>query len=242
MFMGILWLTAASAQYEISLYVAADGSAKYKAIQAAIDDAKAFPSTRITIFIKAGIYNEKVKVHSWNTLLTLKGEEAKRTIIRWADHFDDIAQGRNSTFHTPTLLVQGDGFRAEDITIENYAGPVGQAIALSVEADRCEIIGCRLLGNQDTLYVAGTNARQYYKDCYIEGTTDFIFGGATALFENCVVHSKANSYVTAASTPQGVRYGLVFLNCRLTAAPDVDQVYLGRPWRDYAQTVFVGSS
>ncbi|MFK8162329.1 MAG: pectinesterase family protein [Lewinella sp.] len=238
--LGLLWLTLAHAQHELQLYVAADGSAAYRSIQAAIDDTKAFPSSRITIFIKAGVYEEKVKVHAWNNLLTLKGEGAANTILRWDDHFTSIGRGRNSTFHTPTLLVQGAGFRAEDLTIENSAGPVGQAIALAVEADNCEIIRCRLLGNQDTLYAAGANARQYYSHCYIEGTTDFIFGGATALFEDCVVHSKANSYVTAASTPQGARYGFVFLNCRLTAAPGVNKVYLGRPWRDYAKTVFVG--
>jgi pectinesterase len=88
------------------------------------------------------------------------------------------------------------------------------------------------------LYASG-KGRQYFKDCYIEGTTDFIFGSATAFFENCKIHSKKNSYVTAASTPEGTEFGYVFKNCKLTAEDDVTEVYLGRPWRIYAKTVFI---
>lgn len=235
----LLFVTLAHAQYKTEIYVAQDGSGDFTTIQAAIDDAKSFPDTRITIFIQDGIYEEKVKVHAWNTHLTLKGESPTGTIIRQGDYFDKIDRGRNSTFHTATLLVQGDNFRAENLTISNTAGPVGQAVALAIEADRCVVVNCRVLGHQDTLYVDGANARQHFKDCYIEGTTDFIFGGATALFEDCTIHSKANSFITAASTPEGRPYGLVFLRCKLTAATDVNAVYLGRPWRSYAKTVFV---
>jgi pectinesterase len=102
------------------------------------------------------------------------------------------------------------------------------------------VIGnCNILGNQDTLYASGKGNRQYFKDCYIKGTTDFIFGSATALFENCTIHSKKNSYITAASTPEGIEYGFVFKNCKLTADENVTEVYLGRPWRIYAKTVFI---
>ncbi len=229
----------AQAQYRTELTVAKDGSGDFTGIQEAIDAAKAFPDVRITILIKNGVYEEKVKVHAWNNRLTLRGESAEGTIIRWNDHFNKIDRGRNSTFHTATLLVQGDDFRAENLTIENYAGEVGQAVAVAVEADRSVFENCRMLGNQDTLYADGANARQHYKNCYIEGTTDFIFGAATALFENCTIHSKSNSYITAASTPEGRAFGFVFLHCRLTAAPGVDSVYLGRPWRQFAKTVFV---
>lgn len=235
----LLLVTVAHAQYKTEIFVAKDGSGDFTSIQAAIDDAKSFPDTRITIFIKDGIYEEKVKVHAWNTHLTLKGESPTGTIIRWADYFDKIDRGRNSTFHTATLLVQGADFRAENLTISNTAGEVGQAVALAIEADRSAIVNCRMLGHQDTLYVDGANARQHFSNCYIEGTTDFIFGGATALFEDCTIHSKANSFITAASTPAGRPYGLVFLRCKLTAAADVNAVYLGRPWRSYAQTVFL---
>ena len=227
------------AQYATDLYVAADGSAEYTSIQAAIDATKAFPDGRITIHVGNGVYREKVKVHAWNDRVTLRGESADSTIIRYGDYFDGIARGRNSTFHTATLLVQGDDFRAENLTVENTAGPVGQAVAVAVEADRATFDGCRFLGHQDTLYAGGANARQYYRDCYIAGTTDFIFGAATAFFEDCTVHSRADSYITAASTPAGRAYGFVFRDCRLTADPGVTEVYLGRPWRDYAKTVFI---
>ncbi len=136
-------------------------------------------------------------------------------------------------------MVQGNDFHAENLTIENSAGPVGQAVALAVEADRCSFVNCKLLGNQDTLYVAGENARQYFNGCYIEGTTDFIFGEATALFEKCVIKIKANSYITAASTPSDASFGFVFKNCVLTASPQVTKAFLGRPWRKYAKVVFL---
>ncbi len=228
-----------TAQYAVELFVAADGSAEYTSIQAAIDATKAFPEQRITIHLKNGVYDEKVKVHAWNNRVTLLGEHPDSTIIRYGDYFDGIDRGRNSTFHTATLLVQGDNFRAENLTVENTAGQVGQAVAVAVEADRAEFVDCIFLGNQDTIYADGANARQYYRNCYIEGTTDFIFGGATALFEDCTIHAKSNSYLTAASTPRGRQFGFVFLDCKLTAAKGVDEVYLGRPWRSYARTVFI---
>ncbi|WP_116127023.1 pectinesterase family protein [Lewinella sp. IMCC34183] len=235
----VLSAAALPAQYAVDLYVAADGSAEYATIQGAVDATKAFPDRPITIHVKNGVYVEKVEIFAWNPDVTLRGESADSTILRYGDYFDGIARGRNSTFHTATLLVRGDNFRAENLTVENTTGPVGQAVAVAVEADRAEFHHCRFLGNQDTLYADGANARQYYRNCYIEGTTDFIFGAATALFENCTIHSKSDSYVTAASTPAGRDYGFVFLDCRLTAAPGVDQVYLGRPWRDHARTVFI---
>jgi len=235
----LLFCSAVYAQYKTEIYVEQDGTGDFTTIQEAIDRAKSFPDTRITIHIKNGVYEEKVKVHAWNSRLTLKGESAEGVIIRWDDYFNKMKRGRNSTFHTATLLVQGDDFRAENLTIENTAGPVGQAVALAVEADRCVFENCRMLGNQDTLYADGANARQHYQNCYIEGTTDFIFGGATALFENCTIHSKADSYITAASTPEGRSYGFVFRKCKLTAADGVNSVYLGRPWRSYAKTVFI---
>ena len=96
-----------------------------------------------------------------------------------------------------------------------------------------------MLGNQDTLYTSGEGTKNYFKDCYIEGTTDFIFGDATVLFENCIINSKSNSYITAASTPQNTEFGYVFKNCKLTANENVNEVYLGRPWRIYAKTVYI---
>lgn len=227
------------AQVAYEIVVAQDGSGDFITIQEAIDATKSFPDKRITIHIKNGIYNEKVRVYSWNNLLTLKGESTESTIITFDDSFKKINKGRNSTFHTYTLKVEANDFIAENLTIINSSGPVGQAVALHVEGDRCTFINCRILGHQDTLYTAGEGRRQYFRDCYIEGTTDFIFGEATVVFNNCEIHSKSNSYITAASTPEGIPFGFVFLGCKLTADSEVDKVYLGRPWRDYAKVVFV---
>ena len=136
-----------------------------------------------------------------------------------------------------------------NLTFENTAGRVGQAVAVQCLADGLHFIGCRFLGNQDTLYLYASgnrdgetveeNARMRFDDCYVEGTTDFIFGAASALFRRCEIHSLADSYVTAASTCRGQSCGLIVEECRLTAAPGVTRCYLGRPWRDYAQTVFI---
>jgi pectin methylesterase-like acyl-CoA thioesterase len=143
------------------------------------------------------------------------------------------------TFRTYTIWVQGAGFTAEDITFENNADQLGQAVAVHVDGDRAVFRRCRLLGNQDTLLTANQESRQYYEDCYIEGTTDFIFGPATAWFERCHIHSKKNSYVTAASTVESHKFGYVFNRCRLTAAEGITEVYLGRPWRPFAATLFM---
>ena len=228
-----------SAQDKQEVTVAQDGTGDFVTIQKAIDATKAFPDKRMTIFVKNGIYKEKLVVPSCNTQLSLVGESAEKTIITFDDHFVKICRGRNSTFFTYTLLVQANDFRMENITVENSAGPVGQAVALHVEGDRCVFINCRILGNQDTLYVAGKFSRQLFENCTVEGTTDFIFGEATALFENCRIHCKSDSYITAASTPQGKPFGFVFLNCKVTAKEGTGKVYLGRPWRIYAKVAYL---
>lgn len=221
------------------LVVAQDGSGDFISIQEAINASKAFPYQRVVINIKDGKYKEKVHVYSWNTHISLIGESKENTIITYDDYFDKINLGRNSTFHTATLLVEGNDFIAKNITIQNISGEVGQAVALSVNANRVYFENCSILGYQDTVYAAGEGFRQYFKNCYIEGSTDFIFGEATVLFDSCELHSKTNSYITAASTPRNQKYGFVFKNCKLTADKSVNEVYLGRPWRNYAKTVFV---
>jgi pectinesterase len=235
-FLGILTL---SAQDKFEFTVAPDGSGDFTSVQAAIDASKAFPDQRVTIRLKNGIYREKVTIPACNTLLSIIGESAEKTIITWNDYFNKINRGRNSTFYTWTLKVEADDFYMENLTIENSAGPVGQGVALHVEGDRCVFRNCRFLGNQDTLYTAGQNSRQYFENCTIEGTTDFIFGAATVLFENCTIYSKADSYITAASTPKGKTFGYVFMHCKLIAKEGLTKVFLGRPWRDYARTVFL---
>ncbi len=236
------FITEAQADIQHEITVAQDGSGDYTSIQAAIDATKAFPPQRVTIFIKNGIYNEKVRVPAWNTLLSLIGEDAEKTIITYNDHFKKIDRGRNSTFFTYTLLVEANDFYAENLTIENTAGMVGQAVALHIEGSRCVFKNCNIKGHQDTLYAGGEESTLYFSNCLIEGTTDFIFGAATALFKSCVIISKKDSYITAASTGKGKRFGFVFIDCTLKAWEGVKNVYLGRPWRPYAKTVFIRCS
>ena len=222
-----------------NIIVAQDGSGDFTKIQDAINAAKAFPDDRITIFVKNGVYYEKVKIYSWNPKISLIGESREKTIITFDDYFNKINIGRNSTFHTYTVLVEGNDFFAKNLTIQNSSGEAGQAVALNVNANRVMFTNCSFLGNQDTLYTSGEGTKNYFKDCYIEGTTDFIFGDATVLFENCIIKSRKNSYITAASTPQNSTFGYVFKNCKLIANESADAVYLGRPWRIYAKTVFI---
>ncbi|HET8655564.1 MAG TPA: pectinesterase family protein [Longimicrobiaceae bacterium] len=218
--------------------VAKDGTGDFTTIQAAVDAVRDYTPIPRTIFIKNGVYHEKLLIPSWKTGITLVGESVDSTII---DYDDYSGKGDVNTFTSYTARISGDDIHVYNVTFRNSAGPVGQALALFVEGDRVVFHNCRFLGNQDTIFAAGEGARQYFVDSYIEGTTDFIFGPATAYFENCEIHSRANSYVTAASTPTGVPYGFVFVGSRLTADPGVTQVYLGRPWRDHARTVFLNS-
>src|SRR5690606_15523908 len=169
----LLGTPAVSQQLAYEIIVAQDGSGDYTTIQAAIDGAKAYPDAQVVIRIKNGVYKEKVQVYSWNTKLSLIGEDRDKTIITYDDYFDKIDLGRNSTFHTYTLQVRGNDFYAENLTIENSAGPVGQAVALHVEADRATFFNCSFIGHQDTILAAGEGFRQYFKNCYIEGTTDY---------------------------------------------------------------------
>lgn len=130
----------------------------------------------------------------------------------------------------PSFFVYANGFFAENIIIQNNAGfNAGQAVALYIDGDRAKFINCKLLGFQDVLLCNAATSREYFRDCYIEGTTDFIFGGATAIFKNCHINSKKNSHVTAASTPKEKSFGFVFINCILTADTELNKVSLGHP-------------
>jgi pectinesterase len=239
--------TFAQQSYPSTLTVAQDGSGDYTTIQEAVNSVRDLGHKRVTIFIKSGTYREKLVIPSWKTNLTLTGESPESTIITGNDFSgkkipggaDAVGQEKYSTYTSHTVLVQGNDIILESLTIENTAGRVGQAVALHVEGDRVVVRNCRLLGNQDTLYTAIENSRQFYQDCYIEGTVDFIFGEATTVFQNCTIKSLADAYITAASTRPGREFGYVFIDCTLIAAPSVEKVYLGRPWRPYAKTVFI---
>lgn len=225
-----------------TIYVSRDGTGQFRTISEAVEVCRAFMSYHKVIYVKNGVYKEKLIIPSWLTNIEICGQSADGTIITYDDHANirrtETGQPMG-TFRTYTVKVEGCDITFKNITIENNAARLGQAVALHTEGDRLVFTGCRLLGNQDTVYTGMGGTRLYFDNCYIEGTTDFIFGPSTAWFENCEIHSKQNSYITAASTPEGTRYGYVFNRCRLTAAAGVDKVYLGRPWRPWAHTLFM---
>jgi len=221
--------------------VAADGTGNYRSVQEAISAAPMLTGEndpRWVILVRAGVYHERVYVQRERGNITVRGEDAATTVIT----FDLNANlpgpdGKPiGTFRTPTVQVDGDGMIWENLTLANSAGPVGQALALRVDGDRVIFRHCRFLGWQDTILV--NRGRHYFADCYIEGHVDFIFGAATAYFDRCHIHCLRDGYITAASTPEGQPFGFVFADCTITGAEGV-RSYLGRPWRNFARTVFV---
>ena len=225
-----------------TLFVSRDGTAEFRNIADAIEVCRAFMEYHKVIFVKKGTYKEKLVIPSWLDNIEICGEDRDKTIITYDDHANIKLPGTEKgmgTFRTYTLKIEGNGITLKNITIENNAARLGQAVTLHTEGDRLVFKNCRFLGNQDTIYTGKASSRLYFNGCYIEGTTDFIFGPSTAWFENCEIFSKANSYITAASTPAGQKYGYVFNHCKLTAMPEVTKVYLGRPWRPYAHTLFM---
>lgn len=226
-----------------TIVVSRDGTGEFRTIGEAIEVCRAFMDYHKVIYVKRGIYKEKLIVPQWLTNIEILGEDRDATVITYDDHANipNPATGRGiGTFRTYTVKVEGNSITFRNITIENNAARLGQAVALHTEGDRLVFVNCRLLGHQDTVYTGVAGTRLFFRDCYIEGTTDFIFGPSTAWFENCEIHSRADSYITAASTPKDRPYGYIFNRCRLTADANVTKVYLGRPWRDYGYTLFIG--
>jgi pectinesterase len=240
-------LRAQHINYPSELTVAQDGSGNYKTIQEAVNSVRDLGAQQVIIHIKKGIYHEKLIIPTWKTKISLIGEDKENTVITNADYSgkqnpggtDAFGKDKFTTYTSYTVLIQGNDCSIQNLTIENTAGAIGQAVALHVEGDRCTVKNCKLLGHQDTLYAATEKSRQFYQDCYIEGTTDFIFGEATVVFQNCTIKSLINSYVTAAATTPRQQFGFVLLNCKLIATDSVTKVYLGRPWRPYAKTVYI---
>ena len=225
-----------------TIVVARDGTGQFRTVDEAIEVCRAFMDYHKVIYVRRGTYKEKLIIPSWLQNIEICGEDRDQTVITWDDHANIRVPDRPNgmgTFRTYTLKIEGSGITLKNITIENNAARLGQAVALHIEGDRLTFVNCRFLGNQDTVYTGKAGSRHYFKDCYIEGTTDFIFGPSTAWFENCQIYCKANSYITAASTPQNIMYGYIFNNCTVTCDPHVTQVYLGRPWRDYGYTLFM---
>lgn len=220
--------------------VAKDGSGDFFTIQEAINAVPDFrKDKRTTILVRKGAYKEKLIVPESKLNISLIGENGAVLTN------DDYAQKKNyfgenmSTSGSSTCYIYAPDFYAENITFENTAGRVGQAVACFIEGDRAYFKNCRFLGNQDTLYNYGKESRQYFENCYVEGTVDFIFGWSTVLFKDCTIHSVGDGYVTAPATDKGKKYGYVFVNCKLTGADEAKKVYLSRPWRPYAQAVYI---
>lgn len=240
-----------------TLVVSRDGTGQFRNITEAIEVCRAFMEYHKVIYIKKGTYKEKVIIPQWLTNIELCGEDRDQTVITYDDHANIIMDARFwpaetseqlmamgnraklGTFRSFTVRVDANDITFKNLTIENNAARLGQAVAVHTQGDRLTFVNCRFLGHQDTVYTGMPRTRIYFKDCYIEGTTDFIFGPSTAWFEHCDILCKANSYITAASTPQDVPYGYVFNDCRISCAEGVDKVYLGRPWRDYGYTLFM---
>jgi pectinesterase len=227
---------------QTNLVVAADGSGQFTNVQAAIMSVLSGGRTNpVIIHVKPGIYNELVYVQREKCFFKLVGENPATTVITYnlsanLTNFDGKPLG---TFHTPTTAVDADDFTAENITFENSAGAVGQALAIRVDGDRAVFRHCRFLGWQDTILL--NRGRQYFENCAIAGHVDFIFGAASAWFEQCHIQCLGDGCITAASTPVDQPFGFVFSNCTITGDKPEARTWLGRPWRIYAGTIFLNT-
>jgi len=223
--------------------VAKDGSGDFTTVQEAIMNLPDYSKVPVVVMIKNGNYKEKLILPTSKTNITFVGEDKEKTILTYDDYASKLNKiGQEiGTSGSASFFIYGDNFTAENLTIENTSGRVGQAVAVRTEADKTKFINCRFLGDQDTVYLVKAGSRQYFYNCYIEGTVDYIFGAATAYFENCHLHNKDKGYITAASTTQETPYGYVFFNCKITGETP-NSHYLGRPWRPYAQVIFINNS
>ncbi|MBE7171666.1 MAG: pectin esterase [Williamsia sp.] len=241
--LGILLLafTQATRAVPRKIVVAQDGTGDFRTVQQAIDAIADSASDITTMFIRNGVYKEKLRLPESKWRVYFVGESVEKTILTYDDYASkkDSAGKDIGTSGSASFFINGSDFSAENITFQNAAGPVGQAVAVRIAGDKIRFKHCRFLGFQDTLYTYGTESRQYYSDCYIEGTVDFIFGSSTALFDSCTIYGKTAGFYTAASTPQGKQFGYVFLHCNITGNAPANTFLLGRPWRPYARTVFI---
>ncbi|KAJ4877827.1 Pectinesterase 31 [Raphanus sativus] len=227
--------------------VTQDGSGDYCSVQEAVDSVPLGNTCRTVICIPPGIYKQPVYVPKRKNFITFAGIFPETTVMTWNntatknEHHQEASVIGKGTFASGTVIVEGDDFIAENITFENSSPQgSGQAVAVRVSADRCAFYNCRFLGWQDTLYLH--SRKQYLKDCYVEGSVDFIFGNSTALLEHCHIHCKSPGYITAQSrkSPEEST-GYVFLRCVITGNGESGYTYLGRPWRPFGRVVFAYS-
>lgn len=223
--------------------VATDGTGDFTSLQDAINAAPNNRTAYYYIYVKKGTYKEVITVPKNKDCIYLAGENEATTVLTY-DNYASRLRPDGSEYGTSgsaSFFVHGNNFVAERITFENTAGiDAGQALAINIGGARSSFRNCRFLGHQDTWY-ASNGTYQYLKDCYIEGSVDFIFGGSTAFFDQCELVSTRGGYLTAASTPEEQAFGYVFTQCKVNAYPTVPagSVYLGRPWRPNAKVVFV---
>src|SRR6266404_4914824 len=228
---------------QTNLVAATIGTNQFKTVQEAINATpqNASATNPCVIHVRPGVYKELIHVQHEKRYVHLIGEGAEKTVLRYDLNAKLLGvDGKPiGTFRTPSTVIDADDFTVENITFENSAGPVGQALAIRVDGDRVVFRNCRFLGWQDTLLL--NHGRQYFEGCYIAGHVDFIFGGATAFFERCHIHCLKDGYITAASTPDNQPFGFVFSNCEITGESGSVRTYLGRPWRPFASVVFLNT-
>jgi pectinesterase len=234
-----------------------NGGGDYTDVASAISAVESGQPT--VIYIKNGVYDEKLTVDK--PFVTIVGEDKEKTVLRFNDGANKLDENGEpiGTFKTASVKIthNAECFEAYNLTFENNAGlgsVAGQAVALYLDCDKAIIKDCRLIAKQDTLLTGPMFLdieenprllnRQYFKNCYIEGDVDFIFGGAAALFEDCEIFALArpkelHCYVTAACTSKESEFGYIFRNCHLTGSAEEDSVYLGRPWREYANVAYI---
>jgi pectinesterase len=221
--------------------VAPNGDGQFKSVQDAINAApqRTSHTKPWVINIKPGVYKELIYVQREKRFIKLVGEDPEKTILTYNLNANMLGPDGKiiGTFRTASTFIDADDFTAENLTFENSAGPVGQALAIRIEGDRVTFRNCRFLGWQDT--ILANRGRHYFEDCFIAGHVDFIFGGATAFFERCHIHCLRNGYITAASTPTEQPFGFVFSHSKITGETAEVKTYLGRPWRDFASVIFL---
>lgn len=233
--------TSKSKKSKYNFVVAQDGSGDYKTVQEAFNAVPKLKTERTVIFVKKGTYKEVITLEADKNNVTLIGEDVDKVVITYDNYSSKINPVTNKGYGTSgssSCFIIGNGFYAKNITFENASGPLGQALAINIQGDKAIFKNCKFLGFQDTMY--GADGRQYFKDCYIEGSTDFIFGSSTAFFDNCTLHTKGGSAITAASTKEYVNFGYVFNNCKITGTGK-HITTLGRPWRPYAAVAFINT-
>lgn len=207
-----------------TISVAKDGGAEYITVQSAVDSIANNSSAAIRIDIKAGTYTEKLTIANRSNLC-LVGEDANTTILTYGDSNGTVG----STSGSASVHVSANDFSAARLTFRNSYGAGSQAVALRTTGQRQQFLDCRLVGYQDTLYVhSGT---QYFRNCYVQGNTDYVFGGATAVLQDCEVRNvQKGSAVAAPNTASSTAYGIVFLGGHFSAEPGISNVALARPW------------